>query len=78
MIPRASRAVPWKVIKLMQIATINIPVIYLDKIKELVDNGKFESRSAAIRSMVTEFLKEELELMKKLLDLKDNVKKTEM
>jgi len=62
----------------MQIATINIPVIYLDKIKELVDNGKFESRSAAIRSMVTEFLKEELELMKKLLDLKDNVKKTEM
>ncbi len=47
----------------MKIATINIPVPYIESLDALVDLGLFASRSEAIRECLNEFLKSEPETM---------------
>lgn len=47
----------------MQIVTINLPSLYVDGIRRLVDSGMFDSRSEAIRSALRDFLTEELNLV---------------
>jgi len=53
----------------MQVATLNIPAIYLDTIAKLVSIGMFQNRSEAIRHMVRGFLKRELNMVEALIDL---------
>lgn len=57
----------------MQIVTINMPSIYIDAIGKLVDMGLFPSRSEAMRQMVREFLKRELEMIESLLDITEKM-----
>ena len=46
-------------VKTKKITTINLPRLYLNAIKELVDLGIFQSRSQAIRNFLAEFLAKE-------------------
>ena len=46
-------------VKTKKITTINLPQLYLNAIKELVDLGIFQSRSHAIRNFLFEFLEKE-------------------
>ena len=49
-------------IKAMKIITINLPEPYLDAISVLTEQGKYESRSQAIRVALQDFLAAELQL----------------
>ena len=50
----------------MKICTINIPDIYIDCIKVLVDMGFYPSRSEAVRTALKYFLGKEGEIVEEL------------
>ncbi|MBD3187330.1 ribbon-helix-helix protein, CopG family [Candidatus Bathyarchaeota archaeon] len=58
----------------MQIVTVNLPSVYIDAIAKLTGKGKYPSRSEAIRVALRSFLKDELEMVKFLLELSDRTK----
>lgn len=50
----------------MKIITINLPIQYLEAIQSLQDLGMCDSRSAAIRTALRDFLGEELKTFNNL------------
>ena len=50
----------------MKIITINLPEKYLEAIQTLNDLGIYPSRSEAIRTALSEFLEEELDMFNNL------------
>jgi Arc/MetJ-type ribon-helix-helix transcriptional regulator len=50
----------------MKIITINLPIQYIEAIQSLQDLGMCDSRSAAIRTALSEFLGEELKTFNNL------------
>lgn len=48
--------------------TINLPSMYLDVIKTIVDAGEFSSRSDMVRVIISRFLQEELAMAGYMLD----------
>ena len=57
----------------MQILTVNLPVAFLNGVEKLVNKGKFDSRSDAVRVAIREFLKVELSLVQKMEGLPESV-----
>jgi len=54
----------------MQIITINLAVPYLDALDEIVEQGRYPSRSEVIRQALRDFLKDELEMVEAVLFMK--------
>ncbi|RLG78635.1 MAG: CopG family transcriptional regulator [Thermoprotei archaeon] len=44
----------------MRLVTVKIPELYLEGIDELVQNGRYSSRSEVIRTAIRDLLKKEL------------------
>ncbi|MHA1999011.1 MAG: ribbon-helix-helix domain-containing protein [Candidatus Helarchaeales archaeon] len=55
----------------MQIVTVNLPSVYIDAIATLTKKGQYPSRSEAIRVALRQFLKDELEMVEVLLEIKE-------
>jgi Arc/MetJ-type ribon-helix-helix transcriptional regulator len=61
----------------MQIISLNIPGVYIDVIKKLLDQGLYPSRSEFVRVALRTFLKRELKMVEKFLELNESEKKVE-
>ena len=53
----------------MQVIAINIPDLFVDGFKKLVDEGRVESRSAAVRTAIDRYIAKKISLVETLVNI---------